>query len=59
MSFKLKIATDSAAFTDDGNDGKNEISRILREIANKLESGCDGGPIRDVNGNKVGEWSMR
>jgi hypothetical protein len=58
MSFKLKIATDNAAFAEDGNDGKNELARILREIAEKLESGYDCGSARDGNGNKVGEWSV-
>jgi hypothetical protein len=58
MSFKLKIATDNAAFTEDGNDGRNEVARILREIAEKLESSFDCGTARDINGNKVGEWSI-
>jgi hypothetical protein len=58
MSFKLKIKTDNAAFTEDGNDGKNEVARILREIADKLEQGYEVGSPRDYNGNKVGEWSM-
>lgn len=58
MGFKLKIKTDNAAFAEDGNDGKNEVARILREIADKLEDGCDVGFPRDINGNKVGEWSI-
>ncbi len=58
MSFKLKINTSNAAFTEDGNDGKNEIARILREIADNLEAGFDCGDARDINGNKVCEWSV-
>lgn len=34
-----------------------EISRILREVIDKLEYGCTAGTILDINGNKVGEWS--
>lgn len=59
MSFKLKIKTDNAAFAEDGNGGKNEVARILREIAEKLEAGYDVGSARDINGNKVGEWEHR
>jgi hypothetical protein len=58
MSFKLKIKTDNAAFADDGNGGKNELARILREIAANLEAGYDCGSARDENGNTVGEWSL-
>jgi hypothetical protein len=58
MSFKLKIKTGNAAFAEDGNDGKNEVARILREIADSLESGFDAHTVRDINGNKVGEWSI-
>ena len=58
MKFKLNIKSDNAAFADDGNDGKNEVARILREIADKLEAGGGRGHCIDINGNKVGEWSV-
>lgn len=55
--FKLNFETDNAAF-----DGAHiaESARILREIADKMESGAQvgGGPIRDINGNRVGHWEM-
>jgi len=47
--FKLEFATDNAAF-DDGN-RINEAARILREIADKMESarlvaGIASGPLK-------------
>jgi hypothetical protein len=42
---------------------EEECSRILRDIANKLDS-ADGrsslvtGSCVDMNGNKVGKWSL-
>lgn len=46
--------TDGSAFQDDK---AGELARILRDIAEKIEDGFDGGICRDYNGNKVGEWS--
>jgi len=63
--FKLTIRTSGAAFHDEHNDDKaynkyyeaEEISRILKEVIDKLEYGCESGVLMDINGNKVGEWS--
>ena len=63
--FKLTIDTGNAAFHDDYDDDEaidkyyeaEEISRLLREVIDKLEYGCESGDLRDINGNKVGEWS--
>ena len=63
----LKIATDNAAFAD--GEGPHEIARILRELADKVTSSDfrvdtfennynESGPVRDINGNTVGEWSL-
>lgn len=52
--FKLEFATDNAAF--DG-DPWPEIDRILRDVSERASFGQSGGPIRDVNGNRIGEWS--
>lgn len=62
--FKLTIKTSGAAFHDEYNDDKaydkyceaEEISRILKEVIDKLEYGCESGTVLDINGNKVGEW---
>jgi hypothetical protein len=49
--FTLSIETDNAAFADDP---KAEIARILRETADKLETGRYVDKLRDGNGNTVG-----
>ena len=53
--FTLKISTDNEAFT---NDAGLEIARILRNLADKVESwpGANDFSIglRDFNGNKIG-----
>lgn len=55
--FKLEFTTDNAAF--EGDDGANEVARILKKIANAVSGdGSEGGTIHDFNGNKVGQWSL-
>jgi hypothetical protein len=53
--FSLIIATDNAAF-DDAE--ASETARILRAVADYLESGYLDGKARDANGNTVGEWRL-
>ena len=53
--FNVDIRTDNAAFEDD----RDELSRILRELADKLEASTnptefDGMKLLDANGNTVG-----
>lgn len=61
--FNLKFTTCNAAFRDpyDGTEDKLferlECVRILKKIAQDVEDGDTYGPIMDINGNKVGEWS--
>lgn len=55
--FRIEFKTDNAAF-DDGNRAQ-EIARILRdEIAFQVRHGALGGIVRDINGNRVGQWSI-
>lgn len=35
-----------------------EIHRILDRVKDDLVAEYDGGPIVDMNGNKIGEWSF-
>lgn len=58
MDLTLKIQSENAAFVDDGNDGRSETARILREAADKIEKGADSGKLYDVNGNPVGNFSL-
>lgn len=51
--FRLSFDMSNAAF-DECPFG--EAAAVLRAIAAKLESGHCGGPIRDVNGNRIGQW---
>ncbi len=60
---KLKMHTSNQAFILEGDEGSdrfnyNEVARILREVADKVERGHSGGKMLDANGNSVGEWSL-
>ena len=55
--FKLEFETRNAAFDDEnGGDANDEIARILRSVAMKVEEGREKGRIMDANGNAVGTW---
>lgn len=53
--FTLRIETDNEAFADCP---KAEIARILRETADRLESGRYVNKLRDLNGNIVGSAEL-
>jgi hypothetical protein len=47
---------DNAAFGDCDQEAAEELARILRKVANRIESNpIEPGAIMDINGNKVGE----
>ena len=59
--------TDNAAFHDEDAEteegelsqtGRDEVARILVEVAKFVEAGHDSGFCFDINGNKVGDWSL-
>ena len=59
MRYTIKIDLDNAAFEPSKG---HEVARILRELANDVEqfafTKASGGvrfPVRDVNGNRVGD----
>lgn len=54
--FELSFKAGNAAF-EDGNK-EYEVSRILKEIAEKVVNGSTGGKIKDINGNTIGEWDL-
>lgn len=57
--FTLQFAADNAAFEPDPN---QEIARILREVANRIESGDSFNTFRniyDANGNIVGVFALK
>ena len=58
---KIEIKTGGSAYRDeDGElDGSAyELRRNLKEIEEKLEYGYQAGYIMDINGNKVGNWTL-
>lgn len=64
---KVEIKTGGAAFhCEDPEENPvldrevlgQEVSRLLKKIAMDIQRGSDDGVIIDLNGNKVGEWSL-
>ena len=61
MTFTLSITCDNAAFgtEDEPQERRDEIARILRAAANKIENGYDKCGLRDGNGNIVGKFDTK
>lgn len=64
---EIKFNTNTAAFDDEDfiENGtinnyikRKEIVRILEHIAFQIKADHNGGPIMDLNGNKIGEWKI-
>ena len=53
--FKLTIETGNAAFEQEC---AYECARILRQVADALQSGTRGAPLYDFNGNRVGRFDL-
>lgn len=49
--FRLNIETDNEAVRS-----TEDIAVMLSDVAGKLATGITEGFIRDVNGNRVGQW---
>lgn len=61
MKFVMEFDCDNAAF-EEGM--ATEIARILRRVATSVEHGNlpdtgDVSSIRDINGNRIGEWGIQ
>jgi hypothetical protein len=54
MTVKIEFKTGNAAFEDPG-----EVSRILREVADRIDDGVVSNSIMDINGNKIGKYSVK
>lgn len=54
MRFKLDIVCENAAFDPPGP----EIARLLKEAAEAVDNGASSGVLRDINGNRVGKFSL-
>jgi hypothetical protein len=53
----IEINNSGASFVDEGP--REEIVRILRELAIRIEEGQTPTIVRDLNGNKCGTVSMQ
>lgn len=57
--FRMEIFTGGAAFRDEyGNPDATgyEVSRLLKDVAEKVKHGYASGNLIDINGNRVGSW---
>lgn len=58
---KIEIKIGSAAYSEDDvltTEGRYELQRNLMDICRKITNGYDEGCIMDINGNKVGNWTL-
>lgn len=62
---KIEFKTSGAAFQNEYEDeatndylARDEVVRILEGIAANIRYGYDHGSIMDINGNKIGNWSL-
>lgn len=58
---KIEIKTGGVAYSDDDvltTEGRYELQKNLMDISRKLTNGYNEGVIMDINGNKVGTWSV-
>jgi hypothetical protein len=53
--FRLEFKTSNAAF---GEDEAQEVARILHGVGDQVLLGVLGGPVYDLNGNRVGSFSL-
>ena len=54
---KIEFSTCNEAFLDGYLE--YEASRIISDIAMRVDQGATEGNIRDINGNWVGKWSIK
>ena len=63
--FKMEFTTDGTAFGSgydpdyiQNADKIREINRIVQKVTTEIASNNHYGSIMDVNGNKIGNWSL-
>jgi len=57
----ITFATDNDAYRDPADArmlDRYGVAETIREIAEAVEGGRESGVVMDVNGNRVGEWSL-
>lgn len=58
---KIEIKTGGSAYSEDDKlttEGRYELIRNLKVICDAIEDGRYYGGIMDINGNKVGKWTL-
>ena len=61
VMLKIEIKTGGAAYSKDDvltTEGRYELHRNLMDICRKITNGYDEGYIMDINGNKIGNWTL-
>jgi hypothetical protein len=60
MNFNLKINMENDALWNEV-DGYNaqELTLVIREVANLVLNNNKSATVRDVNGNRVGSWEIK
>ena len=62
--FHVQVDTGGAAFRDPYTGEESlehegiEVKRLMAGIAEQIDAGKHGGILLDINGNRVGSWSM-
>ena len=56
MLFSVTIKVDNDAYHN--QPVQDQLIDNLKDIIAKLEEANDWGTVRDVNGNRVGDWSL-
>jgi hypothetical protein len=53
--FQLSFTLGNDAFA--GDDRADGIAHVLRQVTHQVGAGYIGGPVLDVNGNRIGNWN--
>ena len=59
INLEIHLDMSTAAFREDGDDGRTEAAWVLRKIGRAIGLGQDAGAATDSNGNTVGRWWLR
>jgi hypothetical protein len=55
--FRITFKIDNAEFEENGRD--ETIANVLERVAEQIRRGVSGGIVRDVNGNRIGDYGVK
>lgn len=58
MTDKLEVEIDLGNAAFEGDNRPVEVARILRALADRIDTGATDGLLHDINGNRVGRWYL-